>query len=321
MVYALLVGTAGVICSWVQAQQAPAQEQTSKADAEVVGDEDMPPEQLPEHLTPAQRNEQAWKMLSDALDDSKHLQNQIQALAALGILRGPRSEKMLTDAMNDPDMDVRTAAALAAGQTMDRNLTTPLRNLLDDKEPEVVFTAATTLWKMGDRSGEDVLMSVVDGDRSTNPGLVHGTEHKISRDLHDPAKLAKLGAIQGAYMLAGPFGYGITAFQFLHQTGGNAARVAAIEQISQERTAPIHKDLMGALEDKDPTVRAAAAKALVDYHDKETSNAIYALFVDPKNPVRLQAAAAYLRTTGTPGPPVVRISAISSRREQGNRMK
>ena len=78
-------------------------------------------------------------------------------------MRSPRSEKMITDAMADPDVDVRTAAALAAGQTKDRNLTTPLRNLLDDNEPQVVFTAATTLWKMGDKSGEDILMAVVDG--------------------------------------------------------------------------------------------------------------------------------------------------------------
>ena len=75
---------------------------------------------------------------------------------------------MITDAMGDPDVDVRTAAVLAAGETKDRNLTTPLRNMLDDKEPQVDFTAAMTLWKMGDKSGEDILMSVVDGDRSAN---------------------------------------------------------------------------------------------------------------------------------------------------------
>ena len=93
--------------------------------------------------------------------DAKHPQTRIQGLAALGLLRSPRSEKMIVDAMADPDVDVRTAAALAAGQTRDRNLTTPLRNLLDDKEPQVAFTAASTLWKMNDKSGEDILMAVV----------------------------------------------------------------------------------------------------------------------------------------------------------------
>lgn len=273
----------------------------AKADGEVVGDEGPPPG-LPAAATPEERNRAAWTMLQNALADAKHPQTRIQGLAAVGLLRSPESEKMLVTAMADPDVDVRTAAVLAAGQTKDRNLTTPLRNLLDDKEPQVVYTAAMTLWKMGDKSGEDILMSVVDGDRSTSASMIHGTGHKLNRDLHDPAKLAKLGAIQGAYMLLGPFGYGITAFNFIHQSGGDLSRVAAIEQISQERIEPVHKELVAALTDKDPTVRAAAAKALTDYHDSATQMAIYALLADSKQPVRLTAAAAFLRTTGTPGP-------------------
>jgi hypothetical protein len=272
-----------------------------KPDNEIVGDEGPPPG-IAEASTPEQRERAAWKLLDDATADVKHPQTRIQALAAAGLMQSPRSEKMITDAMADPDVDLRTAAVLAAGQTKDRNLTTPLRNMLDDKEPQVVYTAAITLWKMGDKSGEDILMSVVDGDRSASASMMHGTEHKINRDLHDPAKLAKLGAIQGAYMLLGPFGYGITAFNFIHQSGGDLSRVAAIEQISQERTEPVHQELVAALVDKDPTVRAAAAKALVDYHDEATQKAVYALLADNKQPVRLTAAAAYLRTTGVPGP-------------------
>jgi len=210
---------------------------------------------------------------------------------------------MIVAAMADPDVDVRTAAALAAGQTLDRNLTTPLRNLLDDKEPQVAFTAAITLWKMDDRSGEDVLMAVVNGERSANPSMVHGAEHKINRDLHDPAMMARLGALQGAALLLGPFGFGLSAIEFIHQSGGNVSRATAIEQISEEKTEPIHHELLGALGDKDVVVRAAAAKALVDYRDDATSMALYAMFSDAKYPVRLTAAAAYLRTTGTPGPP------------------
>jgi hypothetical protein len=209
---------------------------------------------------------------------------------------------MIGNAMLDADVDVRTAAALAAGQTRDPNLTTSLRNLLDDKEPQVAFTAALTLAKMGDRSGEDILMAVVDGDRRTEADVLHGTEHKISRELHNPAKLAKLGAMQGAAMLLGPFGFGITAIEFMRQSGGDAARAAAIEQIAQEKTKPIHRELLDALKDKDPSVRAAAAKALVDYHDQETQDAVYSLLLDPKDPARLTAAAAYLRIMGVPGP-------------------
>lgn len=253
-------------------------------------------------LNPEQRKQSAWQMLDHAIKDDKHPQMRIHALAALGMLRSTESERLIGNAMLDADLDVRTAAALAAGQTRDPNLTTSLRNLLDDKEPQVAFAAAMTLAKMGDRSGEDILMAVVDGDRSAQPGVLHGTEHKISRDLHNPGKLARLGAIQGAAMLLGPFGFGISAIEFMRQSGGESARAAAIDQIAQEKTEPIHRELLDALQDKDPVVRAAAARALVDYRDQATRDAVYALLQDPKDPARLTAAAAYLRLTGVPGP-------------------
>jgi HEAT repeat protein len=301
----LELAAVAMVCAQQPAEPSPAAAQTAPAanpDSQVVGDTPVPGMPAAEDATPEGRERAAWKLLTDAMADVKHPQVRIQALAALGLLRSVKSETMLRDAMGDPDLDVRTAAILAAGQAKDRNLTTEIRNMLDDKEPQVAFTAATTLWKMGDKSGEDILASVVDGERSANPTMVHGTEHKISRDLHDPAMLARLGALQGAAMVLGPFGFGITAFEYMRQSGGDLSRVSAIEQISQEHTEPVHQELIGALTDKDQTVRAAAAKALADYHDAATSKAVYALLSDPKQPVRLTAAAAYLRTTGTPGP-------------------
>jgi len=280
------------------------QDAPAKPQSDVTDDADAPATTLPATSTPEDRERKAWTILSDAAGDAKHPRTRIQALVALGMLHSPRSAKMIAIAMADPDLDVRTSAALAAGQTMDRDLTINLRDLLDDKEPQVAFTAAITLWRMDDKSGEDILMAVVDGDRSAGPTMMHGTEHRINRDLHDPAMLARLGAIEGAYMLLGPFGYGLTAFEFMRQNGGDVARVSSIELISQEKTESIHKELIAALGDKDPAMRAAAAKALADYRDKPTSMAIYALFADPKYPVRLTSAAAYLRTTGTPGPTI-----------------
>jgi len=292
-------------CMWNtagQAQSAPAKSAGAN-NAAVASDEDeAPPVSLSPTATAAQRTGQAWKILTDAATDTKHTQTRLQALTALGLLRSPRSAKLIAGAMADPGLDVRTAAALAAGLSRDRTLEPDLRGLLDDKEPAVAFTAAMTLSKMGDQSGDDILVSVVDGERSAGPTMMHGTEHRIDNDLHNPAMLARLGAMQGASMLLGPFGFGITAFEFIHQNGGDLARVSAIAQISQERTEPVHRMLLAALGDKDPVVRAAAAEALADYHDTATSMAIYPLFADKKYPVRLISAAAYLRTTGVPGP-------------------
>jgi HEAT repeat protein len=241
----------------------------------------------------------AWSLLTTAVTDTKHPQRRIQALAAIATLgASPQAEKMLTTALRDPDLDVRTAAVLAAGLSKDRNLIAPLRHMLDDKEPQVAFTAATTLWRQNDHAGEDILRAVVDGERKTNAGLMNGAMHTANEDLHSPSTLARIGALQGASMLLGPFGFGITAYEYVHKNGGDNTRALAVEQIAQERTATIRDELVAALGDKDPAVRAAAAKVLGRYREERVRVALANLFFDPKLPVRLTAAAAYLRSNG-----------------------
>lgn len=258
----------------------------------------QPPTRDRSHNTVAENNDEAWSMLSTAVQDEKHADLRIQGLAALGTLGiNPRSEKMIAAAMKDPDVDVRTAAVLAAGQTKSRNLTTGIRAMLDDKDPQVAFAAATTLWKMNDRSGEDILVAVVNGDRSAMPGMMNGTMHKVNKDLHKPATLARLGLLQGATLLLGPFGFGITAIEYMRKNGGDDARVSAIEMLAQEKTAPIRNELIAALGDKDPAVRAAAANALGSDRERSIPGALLLVFDDAKAPVRLTAAAAYIRAT------------------------
>jgi len=281
------------------ATQAPAASSPDDPDAQIVQAAPAKPK------TPAELKAQAWSMLATTVADQKHPIGQIQCLGALGIMgSNPRALELIETAMTDKDVDVRTAAALAAGQTKAPAITTDLRNMLDDKEPQVAYTAALTLWKMHDRSGEDILVAVVDGDRRDSPKMMHGVEQSMYRELHDPAGLAKYGVIQGAGMLLGPFGIGIGAYEYLHKNGGDVARAAAIEAIAQNRTPPIRKALVAALTDKDLAVRAAAAKSLAPYKDPAISPEIAKLFVDTKAPVRLISAAAYLVSTGVaPGSP------------------
>jgi HEAT repeat protein len=274
------------------------------ADAQIVTSapaqtaDDLPPPAHNPNATAAQKANEAWSMLSTAVTDPKHTDLRVQALAALGTLgANHRSEKQITLAMDDKDLDVRTAAILAAGDTHSRNLTTDLRTMLDDKEPQVAFAAAITLWKMNDRSGEDILIAVADGDRSANPTMVNGARHNIARSLRHPGELARFGAIQGAAMLLGPFGFGITAWDYMRKNGGDSARVIAIEQLASQKNGPIRQELVNALSDKDLAVRAAAAKALGQFHDRSVSNDLFTLFTDPKPPVRLTAAAAYINST------------------------
>ncbi|CAN5772452.1 hypothetical protein BH10ACI4_BH10ACI4_22870 [soil metagenome] len=261
------------------------------------GDDQPAPAHNPT-ATPAQRLDEAWTMLSTSVTDPKHADLRIQALAAIGTLgANPIGIKKIAAAMDDKEEDVRTAAILAAGETKSRNLTTDLRSMLDDKQPQVAFAAATTLWKMNDRSGEDILIAVADGDRSANPTLVNGTRQNIGRSFRHPGGLARFGALQGAAMFLGPFGFGITAYNYMRKNGGDSSRVTAIEQLSEQKTGPIRQELIDALGDKDLAVRAAAAKALGSYHDPAVSTALFALFTDPKQPVRLTAAAAYINST------------------------
>ncbi len=269
--------------------------QSGAASAQDMDDE--PVHAVSPNATPKEYTEEAWTMLTSELDDVKHLDHRVQALAALGLMgENTRAQKLIVDSMADNNLDMRTAAVLAAGETQSRNMNTPLRNLLDDKEPQVAYAAAMTLWKMKDQSGEDVLMAVAAGERSANATLMNGTMHTVSKDLHNPSTLAKIGALQGATMLLGPFGFGITAYEYVRKNGGNSARAQAIDSLSQEHTDLVRRQFIACLGDKDVAVRTSAAKALREYHDAEVSKALTDLFIDPKLPVRLTAAAAYLTT-------------------------
>src|ERR1035438_4982066 len=106
-------------------QEASGKPQTAPAKSDSAQSEEIeaPAATLPATSTPEERDREAWAILTDAAGDANRTQTRLQALAALGLLRSPRSSKMIAAAMTEPDLDVRTAAVLAAGQTKDRNLT------------------------------------------------------------------------------------------------------------------------------------------------------------------------------------------------------
>jgi HEAT repeat protein len=307
LVFTLLVLVPSIISATAAtlfAQDSP-KTQASQEDSDAP-----PPARSAKPEPPAVTIDTAWSLLTSAKSDLKHPQLRIQALAALGTLgANARAAKMITDAMHDPNLDIRTGAILAAGQSKNHALIPKLRDLLNDKEPQVAFTAATTLWKMNDHSGEDLLVAVVDGERKSSAGLVGSSLHTANTDLHSPSTLARIGALQGASLLLGPFGFGITAYEYIHKNGGESARTVAIDLLSQTKSKDVHDRLVAALADKDLGVRAAAAKALGDYRDKETAAAIANLFYDPKPPVRLTACAAYLRSSGAVAPVPARTAA------------
>jgi HEAT repeat protein len=127
---------------------------------------------------------------------------------------------------------------------------------------------------------------------------MHGASQDMNRELHNPAGMAKLGVTEGAAMLLGPFGFGITAIEYMRKNGATSARATAIDLLSQNWSPDVRSELIDALSDKDPAVRAAAAKALGQRHDPTLAKPVGVLFADSKLPVRLTAAAAYINCSG-----------------------
>jgi HEAT repeat protein len=272
-----------------------AQKQVSDADGKIVTSAPaaQAQEDEPELKTIVPSVDTAWSMLTTAIH--KPTQTQIVALAALGTMGSdPRAAGLIRESMKSTELEVRTAAIVAAGQTKNRALIPALREHLKDPEPQAAFTAAVTLWKMNDRSGEDFLRSVVAGSRSAKPTLMHGAKNDMNREMHDPAAMATLGATTGASILLGPFGFGVKAFEYMLKSGSDPARAAAIDLLAQSHAPGIDAELVAALGDKDQGVRAAAAKALGQRHVASAMKPIGALLNDPKLPVRLFAAAAYI---------------------------
>jgi len=246
--------------------------------------------------SPAETIKRCWQSLTDNVQDAKHTEIRSQALNALsGLGWNSRADGLIAAAMKDPNLDVRTAAILAAGKTKSHSLIEPVKKLLDDPEPQVVFAAATTLWKQfADRSGEDILAAIAAGDRKANPSLIHGAEHDISRTLHSPSALEKIGLVTGAELALGPFGFSVSAVEYARKNGGDSARIQAIDLLAEDKTEGVRDQMKSALDDKDPGVRAAALKVLGNFHRSQDSKAIATLLDDPKLPVRLAAAAAYI---------------------------
>jgi hypothetical protein len=246
--------------------------------------------------TPAETIKRCWQSLTESVQDAKHTETRTQALNALSSLGwSTRADGLIAAAMKDPDLDVRSAAILAAGKTKSYSLIEPVRKLLDDAEPQVVFAAATTLWKQfADKSGEDILAAIAAGDRKANPSLIHGAEHDISRTLHSPSALEKIGLVTGAGMVLGPFGFSISAVEYVRKNGGDSARIQAIDLLAEDKSEGVRDQMKSVLDDKDPAVRAAAVKVLGNFHRPQDSKAIATLLDYPKLPVRLAAAAAYI---------------------------
>jgi HEAT repeat protein len=243
----------------------------------------------------------AWEMLKAALSDTKTqaLQARIEAVTAIGTISDIEpAQKWLHDAGRDPDRYLRLAAVQAMGATKKEIFIPDLKAALGDSAPEVSFAAAVSLWRMHDRSGEDVLYGVLAGQRKVKQGIVGSGMHQANQDLHSPSKLATIGAEQGAYALLGPVGFGLDAFKMTRNgSNGDSAQVLTATLLAEDSSKATMQQFLNALRDHNYLVRAAAARALGDYRGTQVTDALQEAFGDPKPVVRLMAAASYIGTS------------------------
>jgi FOG: HEAT repeat len=111
----------------------------------------------------------AWKIIEDTNTQGNSIQRAqlMNALSAAGTT--PRSIAILEAALTDKSTEVRQAAAAVLGDVKSLSSIPKLAAALDDDAPEVSFTAARSLWNMGDQSGRDIFMEVLAGDAAIPP--------------------------------------------------------------------------------------------------------------------------------------------------------
>jgi HEAT repeat protein len=283
----------GAFGSSTQAAPAAATDSDEEPDAPVVKPADAAGASVEQQTTAS------WDMLRTAISATKPQveQARIDAITAAGTLGDfPTAVGWLRDAQKDPDRYIRFAVVAAMGSSKKTAFVPDLKQALTDSAPEVSFAAAVGLWKMNDKSGENVLDAVLAGDRKANRGLVTAEKHDADQDLHSPSKLATIGGEQAAFALLGPFGFGLSAWRS-RRGQGIQPKVVAATLLADDPSTALMKTFVDALDDPDPSVRAAAAKALGDYHDKEATDALSDALYDSKPAVRLMAAASYIRAT------------------------
>jgi HEAT repeat protein len=248
-------------------------------------------------LSPAAESRRAWKCLNDGLME-KNYDRRAQAIAALGTIGlRPSAVSLIEGGLKDKDAPVREAAVDVLGTMKSRGSIPKLRAALDDNSAVVRFAAAHALWTMGDKSGQDLFLEVLDGDRKASTGLVRGGLQQIHEEMHDPKALAKLGSEQAAGAFLGPAGFGVTAAIELAKDKGAPARAISARLLADDTSDDAREGLREALQDKSWIVRAAAAEALGAHGSLNDIMVLAPLLNDPQKEVRYRAAAAIIRMT------------------------
>lgn len=236
-----------------------------------------------------------WQILT-AGAANRNAMRRAEAVAALGTIgTSRRAVSLIERALGDTDPSIRQLAAMILGEIRARSSIPKLKQALRDDSPAVGFAAAKSLWNMGDRTGREVFIQVLSGEKSSSAGLLKGEMEATKRKLQDPGKLAITGAKEAASSLFGPAGWGFKIMDEVTQDRSASARAMAAILLGADATLDGLRELQDALSDKNWIVRAAAAQALGSSCHRDQIQYLRPLLQDDKPAVRYIAAASILR--------------------------
>jgi HEAT repeat protein len=239
----------------------------------------------------------AWGLLALGLQDSD-AEHRKTALAGLGTLGAfPQAVQMVAKVLQDKDILVRQTAAATLGEMGSKDAIPALKAALNDG-PEVSFTAAKSLWELGDEEdSREIFQQVIAGERKDTPGKLEGALRHAKRKLR-PGELALMGAKEAAGLF-GPGSMGISAVEEVikdnKKNGGAPGRVVAAGILAKDQDPYAVTLLEWALGDDSSAVRVAVAKALGEHGNQGSIPKLEPLLKDDRHAVRYMAAASIIR--------------------------
>ena len=236
------------------------------------------------------------EILQHALDAGNPETRQ-QAVVALSLSsgRGPlfnQLERML----EDKDVGVRQAVVASLADVKSASATAALHKALEDAVPEVSFAAAKALWARRDPDGRAALLAVLSKESKSSSNFFSKQKRQALRMMHTPRTTFLFAVQQGAGFVPVPgLSGGVASMQAILASSAVPGRASAALMLGADRDPATIDALRDALTDSDSSVRAAAVHCMSLRNDPALKKELEPLLADDKEPVRLRAAAGYLR--------------------------
>ena len=246
--------------------------------------------------TPSATEDQSRAILDKALKE-RNPDTRKQAVIALSLI-GPRDPFLvqLESMLDDKDVEVRLATIASLVDLKNSRTSATLHKALNDDVPEVSFAAARALWSLKDPAGKESLLSILSGETKASSGFFTKQKREGLRMMHTPKTMFMFAVKTGAGLAPIPgLGAGVSSMQGLLTDPGVSGRATAALLLGQDKDQQTLAALRDALTDKDWSVRAAAVHSIALRNDPSLQPDIVPLLEDNKEPVRLRAAAGYVR--------------------------